>query len=94
MVKKIQKLGDEWKKLVSQFREDMPSAYATMSSLSPLQLRVCILLIMGFEEGEIAYMHQSRPQVISNAKARANQKLFLSGDSVSLKGNLMELIAS
>ncbi len=86
--------GDEWKKLVSQFREDMPSAYATMSSLSPLQLQVCILLIMGFEEGEIAYMHQSRPQVISNAKSRANQKLFLSGDSVSLKGNLMELIAS
>ena len=84
----------EWKLLVRQFRQDMPSACATMSSLSPLQLQVCILLLLGFEEGEIAYMHQSRPQVISNAKARANQKLFLSGDSASLKGNLTGLIVS
>ena len=84
--------GNEWKELVSQFREDMPSAYATMSSLSPLQLQVCVLLILGFEEGEIAYLRQTKPQVINTAKVRANQKLFLSNDSASLKGNLAGII--
>ena len=86
--------GNEWKALVSQFRQDMPSAYATMSSLSPLQLQVCVLLILGFEEGEIAYLRQTKPQVINTAKVRANQKLFLSNDSASLKDNLMGLITS
>ena len=85
---------DEWETLTNQFRQDMPSAYSTMSFLSPLQLQVCILLLLGFEEGEIAYLRQTKPQVISNAKARANQKLFMSNDSASLKGNLMGLIAS
>lgn len=51
-------------------------------------------LVLGFEEGEIAFMRQTRPQVISNAKARANQKLFMSNDSASLKSNLTGLIAS
>jgi hypothetical protein len=86
--------NDEWKALVSQFRSDMPSASSSMSSLSPLQLHVCILLLLGFEEGEIALVCQTRPQVITNAKARANQKLFLLNDSASLKGNLTNLIAS
>ena len=86
--------GNEWKALVSQFRQDMPSAYATMSSLSPLQLQVCVLLILGFEEGEIAYLRQTKPQVINTAKVRANQKLFLSNDSASLKDNLMGIITS
>lgn len=86
--------NSEWDMLISQFRQDMPSAYSTMSFLSPLQLQVCILLLLDFDVGEIAYMRQTRPQVISNAKARANQKLFMSNDSASLKGNLMGLIAS
>ena len=86
--------SSEWDMLISQFRQNMPSAYSTMSFLSPLQLQVCILLLLDFEEGEIAFMRQTRPQVISNAKARANQKLFRSNDSASLKGNLMGLMAS
>ncbi len=86
--------NDEWKNLVSQFRQDMPSAYTMMNCLSPLQLQVCILLLLGFEEGEIAYMRQTKPQVINTAKVRANQKLFLSGDAVSLRSNLLGLITS
>ena len=86
--------NDDWKALISQFRQDMPSAYAMMNCLSPLQLQVCILLLLGFEEGEIAFMRQTRPQVINTAKVRANQKLFLSGDAVSLRSNLLGLIAS
>ena len=85
---------EEWKRLVVQFQQDMPLAYAAMSGLSPLQFQICILLLLGYEEGEIAVMRQTRPQVISNAKARANQKLFISNDSASLKGNLTGLIAS
>ncbi len=86
--------NSEWDMLTSQFHQDMPSASSAMSSLSPLQLQVCILLLLGFEEGEIAIMRQTRPQVISNAKARANQKLFMSNDSASLKDNLMGMVAS
>ena len=86
--------NDDWKALISQFRQDMPSAYTMMNCLSPLQLQVCILLLLGFEEGEIAFMRQTKPQVINTAKVRANQKLFLSGDAASLRSNLMGLIAS
>ena len=85
---------EEWKKLVVQFQQDMPLAYAAMSGLSPLQFQICILLLLGYEEGEIAVMQETKPQVITNAKARANKKLFLAVDSGSLRDHLTDLVAS
>lgn len=85
----------EWKALETQFRKDMPMAYKLLASekkLSPLELHVCILLILDFEDGVIANISNSLPQTISNAKARANKKIFNESGAQTLKNRLMQLI--
>ena len=85
----------EWKALETQFRKDMPMAYNMLASekkLSPLELHVCILLILDFEDGIIASITESLPQTVSNAKARANKKIFNESGAQSFKNRLMQLI--
>ena len=85
----------EWKALETQFRKDMPMAYnmlANEKKLSPLELHVCILLILDFEDGIIASITESLPQTISNAKSRANKKIFNESGAQTLKYRLMQLI--
>ena len=84
----------EWEELVREFSQDMPLAYSLLKSLSTLQLHVCILLLLDYEESVIANLKNTKPQTINNAKARANQKLFQSGDSASLKSNLRRIIVA
>ena len=84
----------EWEELVREFSQDMPLAYSLLKSLSTLQLHVCILLLLDYEESVIAVLKNTKPQTINNAKARANQKLFQSGDSASLKSNLRRIIVA
>ena len=86
--------SDEWDLLVNEFCLDMPSAYTLLKSLSQLQLHVCILLLLDFEEYAIALLKNTKPQTINNAKMRANKKLFQCGDSASLKMNLKGLVAT
>jgi len=83
----------DWDELVREFSKDMPSAYATIRCLSDLQLHVCILLLLDYEEGVIAALKDTKPQTVNSAKVRANKKLFQSGDATSLKTNLKGLIA-
>ena len=84
----------EWEELVKEFSQDMPLAYSLLKGLSTLQLHVCILLLLDYEESVIANLKNTKPQTINNAKARANQKLFQSGDSASLKSNLRRIIVA
>ena len=88
---------DQWAELVGQFRQDMPSVYTIMTSgslaLSDRQLKICILLLLDYDESIIAAMLGSKPQTINTAKVRANEKLFHVSDSASLKANLRQLIA-
>ncbi len=87
----------EWKALETQFRKDMPMAYNMLASekkLSPLELHVCILLILDFEDGIIASITESLPQTVSNAKARANKKIFNESGAQTLKYRLMQLIGA
>lgn len=88
--------GSDWKQLISEFSLDMPSAYAVMTSsrLSPLQLQVCILLLLDYEESIIAALRETKPQTINNAKIRANRKIFMADNSITLKSNLIRLIAT
>jgi hypothetical protein len=86
--------NDEWEELVMEFRQDMPSAYSLLKNLSTLQLHVCILLLLDYEESVIAVLKNTKPQVINNAKLRANKKLCQKGDSASLKSNLKRLIVA
>lgn len=86
----------DWEQLVSQFSKDMPSAFAVMTSsnLSSLQLQVCILLLLDYEESIIAALRNTKPQTINNAKIRANKKMFMADNSTSLKSNLARLVAT
>ena len=87
----------EWKALETQFRKDMPMAYnmlANEKKLSPLELHVCMLLILDFEDGIIASITESLPQTVSNAKARANKKIFNESGAQTLKYRLMQLIGA
>lgn len=80
--------NDEWRELLSEFRKDMPAAYSLLKCLSPLQLYVCILLLLDYDESVIAILRQTKPQTINTAKKRANEKLFNIDDSASLASNL------
>ena len=87
----------DWKRLVAEFCNHLPSVYAMMTrketALSELQLHVCILLLLDYDEGVIAILRETKPQTVNSAKVRANQKLFQSKDSSSLKANLCGLLS-
>ena len=85
----------EWRALEAQFSKDMPAAYQMLAKdkkLSPLELHVCMLLILGFEDGTIANLADSMPQAVSNAKSRANKKIFGERGAQTLKAGLLQLI--
>ena len=81
----------EWKQLEQQFRKDMQASSAVLSkaNLSQMELRICILLILGFDDKEVNIVLYSTPQAISKAKRHANNKLFNTDSAQSLKNNLM-----
>lgn len=82
----------EWKFLVLQFSKDLPSTYQSFGgnkALSTLELRTCILLLLDFTEKTIVMMTQSTSPTVSQAKARANEKLFGEKYAPSLKNNLL-----
>lgn len=82
----------EWKLLMSQFSKDIPVTFKSFGegkSLSPLEQRICVLLILDIPEKVISIMTDSVGSTISNAKARANEKLYGKKDAPSLKNNLI-----
>ena len=84
----------EWRLLESQFCKDMPTSYEQFCAgrkLSPLELRTCILLILGYPESVIVKMTEKLPQVVTTAKTRANEKLFGQKEAYSLKSNLLRI---
>lgn len=82
----------EWKLLMFQFSKDIPVTFKSFGegkSLSPLEQRICVLLILDIPEKAISIMTDSVGSTISNAKARANEKLYGKKDAPSLKNNLI-----
>ncbi|UKK48591.1 hypothetical protein L6475_01105 [Prevotella sp. E9-3] len=82
----------EWNLLVSQFSKDLSVTYKSFGrgkSLSQLEQRVCILLILNISEKIIALMLETHATTISNAKSRANEKLFGEKNAHLLKNNLI-----
>ncbi len=81
----------DWKQLEQQFRQNMQAAYAVLgkANLSQMELRICILFILGFDDKEVNTIFYSSPQSISKAKRHANNKLFNVDNAQSLKSNLM-----
>lgn len=87
----------EWRALELQFSKDMRSVYkmfTTEKKLSPLELHICILLLMDFDDASIVVLTNSMPQTISTSKSRANKKLFNAKGATSLKSRLFQLTKS
>ena len=85
----------EWSQLITRFWHDNPLTYKKFTSgkgLSPLEQRICILLLLGIPTDSIVNMTNSMPSTVSNAKARANTKLFGKKDAHSLQSNLIREI--
>lgn len=83
-----------WLKLTEQFSFLAPTAYSLVGKddlLSPLELRMCILLLAGFTNNEINLLLNTSPQNATNIKAKANRKLFNEDSAASLKSNLMSI---
>lgn len=89
---RIKPTGAEWNLLISQFSKDIPVTYKSFGqgrSLSQLEQRICILLILDIQEKNISLMTDSYASTVSNAKSRANEKLYGKKDAHSLKNNLI-----
>ena len=89
---RIKPTKSEWNLLISQFSKNVPVTYESFGqgkSLSQLELRICILLILNIPEKNISLMTDSYASTISNAKSRANEKLYGKKDAHSLKNNLI-----
>lgn len=85
----------EWRALEIQFSKDMPATYKMLAKdkkLSPLELHVCMLLILGFEDCSIVNLTDSISQTITTAKSRANKKIFNEKGAQTLKAGLLQLI--
>ena len=85
----------EWNLLTSQFSKDVPATFKSFGEgkpLSQLEQRICILLILDIPEKTISALTDSHASTVSNAKARANEKLFGKKDAYSLKNNLIRAL--
>ena len=85
----------EWSMLMSQFGKDIPitlKSFAENKPLSPLEQRICVLLFLDIPEKSISIMTDSVASTVSNAKARANEKLFGKKTAHSLKTNLFHAL--
>jgi DNA-binding CsgD family transcriptional regulator len=68
-----------WRELTELFINALPRTYAFIAregTLTPLELRVCLLILLNFQNGEIATLLATSSQSITNTKSSANQKLF------------------
>lgn len=85
----------EWKLLMSEFSKDNPITYQSFGEgkvLSQLEERICVLLILGISEKNISKLTNSVASTVSNAKSRANEKLYGKKDASSLKNNLIRAL--
>ena len=85
----------EWNRLVKQFSRSVPSVYTALGHdilLSPSELRLCILLLLGFKIADAAILLDTSAQSITNVKAKANKKLFDEPTATTLEKNLMSIL--
>ena len=84
----------EWKQLDTLARERFPLLTATLQKCETLSLqewRTCILVRLGFRNGEIAILLRASIQRITNIKAGANLKLFGTRSAMPLARNMSKL---
>lgn len=85
----------EWNRLIKQFSRSAPSIYTALGRdvlLSPTELRLCILLLLGFKIGDAAILLNTSAQSITNIRYKANQKLFNESTATTLEKNLTNIL--
>ena len=85
----------EWKRLIHDFSRFMPLTYSALGGndiLSLYELRVCVLLLAGFNTAEIIILLATSPQSLTNLKSKANNKLFGENSASTLERNLMNSV--
>ena len=84
-------LKSDWVRLVHLFAKSQPVAYASIGRenvLSSQELKVCILLLLDFTNGEIISLLNISPQRMTNVRTNINEKLFKETNAHSLDKNL------
>ena len=85
---------DKWKELADAFAHYVPSFTASIAKekqLSEQEWRVCLLQYLDFSTSETAIVLNTTAQAVTNAKARANQKLFSEEKASTLGRNLKKI---
>lgn len=81
----------EWETLINEF-ESYFSYYVKFikrkSGLTQNQLKICVLLHLGFKESEMAFLMNINSAKINKIKIQINDKLFNKSDAKSLRENL------
>ena len=84
----------DWEQLVRLFAQKHPEAFIAIGreqTLSPQELRACILLLLKFTNGEIISLLDISSQGMTNIKTRINEKLFGEQKASTLDHRLKEI---
>ena len=87
----------QWSLLQSQFCKSLPAmnkAFTEGKSLSELQKKSCILILLGISDATIRMMLDCSKSVFSDAKLHSNVKLFGQNNARSLRNNLLDGLKS
>lgn len=83
---------EDWKELYRSFKKHLPVLYEKMKSskLSAQEFQVCMLTYLDMGNPSIAVLIDTSPNTITNAKQKANRKLFEDKRASSLYDNLLK----
>lgn len=83
--------SSDWDKLEKVFQQCLPALFAKWKSnqLSRQELLVCMLTYLEFGNKKIAMLMKTSASVVSNAKKKANKKMYGSDDAISLFQNML-----
>ena len=87
----------QWSLLQSQFCKSLPAmnkVFTEGKSLSELQKKSCILILLGISDATIRMMLDCSKSVFSDAKLHSNVKLFGQNNARSLRNNLLDGLKS
>ena len=87
----------QWSLLQSQFCKSLPAmnkVFTEGKSLSELQKKSCILILLGISDATIRMMLDCSKSVFSDAKLHSNVKLFGQDNARSLRNNLLDGLKS
>ena len=87
--------NSDWRRLIDDFSQYLPLTFSIIGHervLSPQELRVCILTLLGFKTGDIrVLLDVENTQYVTTLKARVNKKLFAVEKASELEKNLRNL---